>query len=131
MKQVTVTITGTIREITLALHALENAKGINQDEPACEGSEVKAEPEKRKRRTKAEMEAEAKVEAPEPEEEVDLGEVEEKKLSLENDVIPAFQKYAKKYDRAKAGAVLAKFGVRSVRDLPADKYAAVLEVLGV
>lgn len=51
-------------------------------------------------------------------------------IGLESHIIPAFQKYAKKYDREKAAKVLAKYKVKSVRDIPEAKYGEVLKVLG-
>jgi len=104
----------------------------------------------RVRRTKAQIEADEKaekqtkvkskpaaVEETEIEETEDIddgiGEIDEDetptKYTLEADIIPAFQAYAKKHNREKAGKVLIKFGVKSVRDLPTAKYHEVLETL--
>lgn len=116
------------------------------------------EPQKRHRRTKAEIEAAKlaeggasstvikEVEARDESEdatpagdeydtaEVDLGDAPtptKKALDLDDDIIPAFQKYAAKHSRDKAAAVLAKFGVKSVRNLGEDKYVEVLKLLKV
>ncbi len=51
--------------------------------------------------------------------------------TLEGDIIPAFQKFADKHSREKAGKVLAKYGVKSVRDLPKEKYPEILKLLKV
>jgi hypothetical protein len=51
------------------------------------------------------------------------------KLTLEKHVIPAFQAFVKKHDREKAVKVLAKFKVKSVRDLPASKFEDVIKAL--
>lgn len=52
----------------------------------------------------------------------------EEATSLE-DVIGAFQKYAKKHSREKAAKVLATFKAKSVRDLKAAQYDKVLAAL--
>lgn len=70
----------------------------------------------------------------EPEETFDLGEseeaeTEEKTVTLD-EVIKAFQAYAKRHSREKAGAALKKFGVKSVHDLKAEQYADVMEYIG-
>lgn len=52
-------------------------------------------------------------------------------LTLEGHIVPAFQKYAAKFSRDKASKVLAKYKVKTVRDLPKDKYAEVLKLLKV
>lgn len=46
-----------------------------------------------------------------------------------DDVIAAFRAYAAKHSREKAAAVLKKLDVKSVRDIPAEKYDGVLKVL--
>lgn len=50
-------------------------------------------------------------------------------LSLDKDVIPAFQKFAKKHSKEAAFKILKKYGVKAVRDLPATKYTEVLKLL--
>ncbi len=54
-----------------------------------------------------------------------------KGLTLEGNIIPAFQKFADKHSREKAGKVLTKYGVKSVRDLPKEKYPEILKLLKV
>lgn len=51
------------------------------------------------------------------------------KLSLEKDVIPAFQSFAKRHSREKASNILGSLGVRSVRDLKPEQYAQVIGML--
>jgi len=78
------------------------------------------------------------VKAAEAEENFDLGDGEsaeteaapEKEPTLE-DVIEGFKAYAGKHGREKAGAILKKFGVKSVRDLKSEKYGEVLALIGV
>lgn len=53
-----------------------------------------------------------------------------KPLTLEKNIIPAFQAFAKKHSREKAGKVLAKYKVKSVRDLPTTKFPEILKLLG-
>lgn len=53
----------------------------------------------------------------------------EETVYTQKDIIKAFQAYATEYSREKAAKVLTKFGVKSVKDLPQDQYAAVMEVL--
>lgn len=153
--QVSVTLTGGLDEITRALNILLLDSEDNQPEvptPMLDrASEVSTgDKPKRHRRTKAEVEAEraaaAKKSEPEDDDEQEsdeteeeddgLGEIEEveepkkaTKLTLEGDIIPAFRAFAGKHTREKAGKVLAKFGVKSVKDIPAAKYADVLKVL--
>jgi len=68
-------------------------------------------------------------------EEFDLGDAEEveepKKMKAitEDDMIKAFKAYANEHSREKAGKILAKFGVKSVRDLKAAEYGKVLKTL--
>ena len=50
----------------------------------------------------------------------------EKALTLEEDIIPAFQKFAREKSREEAGKIIAAYGAKSVRELPADKYAEIL-----
>ncbi len=55
-----------------------------------------------------------------------------KELTLEGDVIPAMQKYAQKYSREKAQKLLlAKFKVKTARNLDAKQYPALLALLKV
>lgn len=54
-----------------------------------------------------------------------------KKLTLDGNIIPSFRAFAKKHSREKAGAVLAKFKVKSVRDLKETDYPKVLKLLSV
>lgn len=79
----------------------------------------------------AEFESEDVSEQPD---DFDLGEgTPEVVLSLEGDIIPAFQAYSKKHGREKAGAILKKFfkdkETASVRALPTEKYPEVMEAL--
>ena len=60
------------------------------------------------------------------------GDEEPAALTLEADVIPAFQEFAKRHGaegRAKAAQILAKFKVKSVRELKEDQFADVLKLL--
>lgn len=73
--------------------------------------------------------------APIADEELDLGdeeeeESEEEKPTLEGHIIPAFQAFAKKHSREKAGAILGKYKVKSVRDLPETEFSKILSLLG-
>lgn len=52
-----------------------------------------------------------------------------KALSLEDDIIPAFQQFAKKHSREKAAKILAKFKAKKVQEIPAKHYAEVLKLL--
>jgi hypothetical protein len=54
---------------------------------------------------------------------------EEENESTLEDVITALQKYSKKHSRDKAAKVLAKFRVRSVRDLPKQKFGEIIGML--
>lgn len=54
-----------------------------------------------------------------------------KALTLEGDLIPAFKKYAVKFSREKAGKILKKYKVDSVRDIPVSKFEAVMKELKV
>lgn len=47
-----------------------------------------------------------------------------------DEVIKAFQEYAAKHSRDKAGAILAKYKVKSVRNLPPEKFPEILKRLG-
>lgn len=49
--------------------------------------------------------------------------------TLEGDIIPAFQAYAKEHSREKAAKILQRFKVNSVRALPVESYASVLKLL--
>lgn len=71
---------------------------------------------------------EEKVE--EAEEEIDLGEAENEvvKITLP-EVIEKLKDYATTHTREKAAKVLAKFKVKSVRDLKPEQFAQVLEAL--
>lgn len=70
-----------------------------------------------------------------PKDDVDLGfgpgddeGKEEAALTL-TEVIAGFKKYAAKNSREDAGKILKKFKVKSVQDIPAEKYPAVMEAL--
>lgn len=52
-----------------------------------------------------------------------------KKLHLEKDVIPACKKFQAEHSKEKMAKVLASFKVKSVRDLDAAKYPALLAKL--
>jgi hypothetical protein len=75
-----------------------------------------------------EEEEEAEESEDETEEEEEAEEEEETAHEID-DVIAAFQGYAKKHSREKAAKVLAKFKVKSVRDLKAKQYAEVMAIL--
>ncbi len=77
---------------------------------------------------------EAAASTEEPADEFDLGEepeapAEEPKGPTLEDLIAAFQKYAKKHSREKAGKLLAALKVKSVRDIKAKDYEKVLKAL--
>lgn len=71
------------------------------------------------------------------EEDFDLGigddeeAAEEEKVITLTDVINGFKVFAKTKGRDKAAAVLKKFKAKSVQELKADQYAAVLEAIAV
>lgn len=68
---------------------------------------------------------------PAPEENFDLGEetpAAEPEITLEQ-VVAGFQKFAKDHGRDKAGRILGSYGVKSVRDLPKEKYSDVMKKL--
>lgn len=91
------------------------------DEPAAEAeAETEEAEETETEEAEAEPEEEEKPEPPKA-----------PKLTLEKHIIPAFQAYAKKHTREKAGEILTKYKVKSVRDLPADKYAEIMKKLKV
>lgn len=73
-----------------------------------------------------------KTKVAEPEESFDLGddvtEEAEETLTLD-DMILAFKAYAGKHTREKAGKILTKYGVKSVRDLKPEQYSEVLAIL--
>lgn len=107
---------------------------------------------KRHRRTKAEIEAEragAKTDTDdyvaeagvsddvddlikEKKNVIDAGEIRAKSVTeftLEKHVIPAFQTFVKSEGRDSAIAVLTQFKVKSVRDIPSDKYGELMAAL--
>lgn len=78
-----------------------------------------------------------KAKTAESEESFDLGDTTIEEITEEteptktlDDVITAFKAYATKHSREKAGKVLSKFNVKSVRDLKTTQYVEVLKVLG-
>lgn len=86
--------------------------------------------------TKAAAPAGKKAAAPAAptEPEVDLGfdtatEAAAPAITLE-DVIKGFKEFAAKNDREKAGKILGKFGVKSVRDLKETDFEKVMKALG-
>jgi len=52
-----------------------------------------------------------------------------KKLTLEDDIRPAFRDYSKAHSRDKARKLLETYGVSSILDLPESKYADILKKL--
>lgn len=50
-------------------------------------------------------------------------------LSLDDDIIPAFQKYAKKHSREKAAKIIAKFKAKKVQEISPKHYSEVLKLL--
>lgn len=89
---------------------------------------------KKKKKEEAEEEEFDLGDAEETEEETETEEEEETEVEEEDDttiedVIGAFQKYAKKHSREKAAKVLAKFKVKSVRDLKPANFSQVLGLL--
>lgn len=57
--------------------------------------------------------------------------LDEPAYTLEGDIIPAFRKFIERHngDKAKAGKILEAHGVKSVRDLPAEKFGEVMAAL--
>ncbi len=125
--QVSLTLTGDAKALAKILGTVAETDGV-EVEKVVTVAETEA-PKKRGRPAKA------KEEVAEPEEttEEDLGfgddetpeDEEEKEISID-DIRAAFQAYARKHTRDKAAAVLAKYKVKSVNDLPKDKYAEIL-----
>lgn len=103
----------------LALFGSENTAVEAEETSHIDIAEVK----KRTRKAAAVVEEEPASD------DIDLGD-EEKTPTLENDIIPAFQAYAKKHSREAAAKVLAKYKVKSVRDLPEAKFGEVIKTLG-
>lgn len=68
-------------------------------------------------------------EASEEEEEEAEEEEDDKNKQADPAIVKAFAKYAKKYDRAKAGSILKKFKVKSVHALKKSDYKKVLALL--
>ncbi len=151
--QAQITLLGDVKTIAavLALVATNGPSGITGISTSVSGSDA---PKKRGRPAKAkevetnefdeecevdeaEAEQEAEDEADEETEETedDIDEAppakvkKAKVLSLEADMIPAFQAYAKKHSREKAGKILNKFKVKAVRDLPPAKFPEILALL--
>ncbi len=50
-------------------------------------------------------------------------------LTLEEDIIPAFQKFAKKHSREKAAKILAKYKAANVQKLDKKHYAEIYKIL--
>jgi hypothetical protein len=88
------------------------------------------------RRAKTEKKGKTAAAKPPEDENFDLGFGEETEPEAEaashtlEDVIDAFKAYATKNSREKAGAILKKFNVKSVRDLKPDQFGKVLAALG-
>lgn len=57
------------------------------------------------------------------------GKTKGKALTLEGDIIPAFQNFAKKHSREKAAKILAKFKAKKVTELSPNSYGEVLSLL--
>jgi hypothetical protein len=104
--------------------------GAAEDEPETEESED----EEGEEAEDSEGEAEAQEEEEEPAARKGASVVKGsggkgKALTLEADIIPAFQKFAKDHSREKAAKVLAKFKAKNVKELAPKHYADVLKLL--
>jgi len=130
--QVTLNITGEPKAIAGILATLTNEKTATAETTATTArttkrAAAKAEETEEEFDLDGETETTEEVEASADDE--TETEAEEEKTTLD-DVVKAFQKYAAKYSREKAGKILAKFKVKSVRDIPAEKYDSVMKMLG-
>lgn len=54
---------------------------------------------------------------------------EEKELTIEDDVMPAFVAYVQKHSKDEAKKILAKFKVKAVRELKPEQYAAAIKAV--
>lgn len=99
-----------------------------KDEEEEEFDLTDAEEEQEEEENENEEESEEETEEEEESGESESEEEEAPSVSLQ-DVIGAFQKYAKKNSREDAAKVLKKFKVKSVKDLKKDQYPAVLKAL--
>jgi hypothetical protein len=102
----------------------ENSTDESAEEDANEGEELDMSSDD----APAEEEEETPPPAPKPAREPGPKGAKTKGPSLD-DVIAGFQAYAKKHSREKAGKILAKYKITSVRDLPAAKYIEVIKLL--
>lgn len=92
--------------------------------PAVAESSPEPNTQRRRRRTKAEMAADAAKEEAK-------AEAESTGLSYDNDVRPDFVRLANMQPdgRARAVAILEKYGVKNGKDIPADKLAETLKLI--
>ncbi len=133
--QVSLTLTGDASALAKILGTIGMTSGVE-----AENITAITEPEAPKKRGRPAKVAEKSI-AQEVDEELaaeteDLGfedeepEDEEKEVTIDQ-IRAAFQAYARKHTRDKAAAVLAKYKVKSVNDLPKDKYAEILGKISV
>lgn len=94
-------------------------------------TEESAAPKKRGRKPKAQAAQDDDLNFGEPEAEGDELGLDEPAYTLEGDIIPAFRNFITRHngDKAKAGKILEAHGVKSVRDLPAEKFGEVMAAL--
>ncbi len=105
------------------------AKEAEADEFETEAEEDVEEDEAEEDEADDEREEEDEEEDEADEEEAPPAKKKAKGPSLEADIIPAFQAYAKRHSREKAGKILAKFKAKAVRDIPPAKFPEVLKLL--
>jgi len=144
---------GLLRAAAVELERLGGANGAARSNGATAATDEAAVTDKprRGRKSNAQKEAEAAAAAKaakgddddfetdteeESEDDLDFGDEpaksEKKKLTLDGNIIPAFKEFVSRHGedgRTKAGEILAKFKVKSVRDLPEEKYTDVMKLL--
>lgn len=98
------------------------AKTPEAEDDLSFGGEEEEEAPEAEETEEAEEEAAEEEEAPAPAKKASSEQALEK-------VIAAFQTYVKKNSREKAGKILAKYKVKSVRDLPKEKYSEIIKLL--
>lgn len=145
---VSVTVAPTAKAPT---KAPEPKPAVKEESPlngASASDTAEDKPRRRRRRTKAEIEADAKAELStdpfsddsydgmgDPEDDLGLGDLVSdttKELDMDKDILPKFKALLDgdpKNGRAKAVKILEAYGVKSVRDIPKDKYAEVFAKL--
>lgn len=114
-------------EKAAAFLALKGATGASQSTPVADQNAL-ASTKRAPKTTK-----QAKV-VEETNDELDFGDEEEDEKALVipytlTDMMNAFKAYAAKTSRDKAGAILKKYKVKSVRELPEQHYNAVMDLI--